>query len=139
MNRILAFLGATPADVGREVPKTRLTSTYLELASFHCALGQGISGGQIGKFRDVLSPRDVAIFEAVAGGDDLVSYGYRLDTDRSVRLGPSDYARFAFEDYCWRFYRKLVTPELRARIKPDVQEAAQLAWRRAVRSLRRAK
>lgn len=138
VNRILVFLGAAPVDVGREVPKTRLTSTYLGLASFHGALGQGISGGQVGKFREILSPRDVAIFEAVAGAD-LVSYGYRLDTARSIRLGPADYAKFSFEDYCWRFCRKLVTPEFRVRIKPDVQEAVQLAWRRITRSLRRAK
>lgn len=138
VNRILTFLGAALVDVGREVPKTRLTSTYLGLASFHGALDQGISGGQVGKFREILSLRDVAIFEAVAG-DALVSYGYRLDTDRSIRLGPADYARFALEDYCWRFCRKLMKPEFRARIKPDVQEAGQLAWRRIVRSLRRAK
>ena len=82
--------------------------------------------------------RDVAIFEAVAG-DVLAMFRYPLSAGSPVRLGPADWARFFFQDYVWRFLRKLVNPEFRRRIKPDVQEAAQLAWRRIVRSLRRAK
>lgn len=136
LRRLFAFLGVDAAAAGRTVPETRLKQHYLQRAPHHQLLDAPISDQKIGIFRTGLTPRDVEVFEMVAG-ETLRRYGYELVTDGAARLTWRDRLRFFFQDTFLRSQRKVGSLALFRQLRREVKESLQLRLRTFLRSRRR--
>jgi len=140
MARILAFLGESPMPLGHEVPETRMRR-YLVQESFaktlHQSLAGKISEGKIGVFLGALSPRDLELFEAVAG-DVLTLYGYGLVTSGTARIRPHERVTGWLQDHVLRYQRKFFGRSATIRRQGWVELGRDLQWRTRtfIRSLR---
>lgn len=110
--RVLGFLGEPFVDTVSSYAATPLTQTLAATQSaWHSSLGQGISASKIGSYRRKFSPREIEIFESIAG-DALDTYGYARDqrSPQPVTLWERQYAQVA--DRAVRWSRKLRRPSV---------------------------
>ena len=136
MRRLFAFLGLGSVSVGRAVPETGLKQHYLQRAPHHGLLDAPISDQKIGAFKTGLRPRDIEVFEMVAG-ETLRRYGYELVTNGAARLTWRDRLRFFFQDTFLRSQRKVGSLALFQQLQRELKESLQLRLRKHLRSRRR--
>lgn len=130
MQRVLAFLGEAPADIKPTVPQTWLTRLYLASGAWTHALAQPISERSVGRYREALSRRELALFEGIAG-ETLQRHGYPLECN--VPAHPKLYERlwFACQDHVVsRFLRQLADPNARRELPHKMREQTQYWFRR---------
>ena len=136
--RVFEFLGVPPVRVvsDRRLPQTRLKETYIKtLGSHYQGLLNPITEGRIRVYQARFTPREVAIFESVAG-DTLERHGYARVTQGVARVRWYEHLRFFWLDYGARYWRKIVNPAGYADTARQVRETAQRKSRKLLRSLR---
>lgn len=133
--KILQFLEAEPELPSPHAERSPRRAYYLAAGAHHRSLERPIHAGRIGVYRDALRPREIELFEAVAGAE-LLELGYALDTDgRGVPNRPEK-VRATFLDSAHRYQRKLLTREGRRQARFELRERGQ-RWARLRRLDRR--
>ena len=132
--RIMTFLGEEDArcpPIDREGPQTDTRERSSKFAH-HATLGKAITTAKIGVFQTAFTPRQIELFEAMAGAA-LARHGYALTT-RQPRppTAVEEIAAFMF-DHTVRYLRKFRQPGALQQISKELR----LVVQQAVRRLRR--
>jgi hypothetical protein len=107
--KVLRFIGEPAMDTLADYASTSLSQVLGSQSAWHSSLRQGISTDKIGRYRRIFAPRDIEVFESIAG-EALSHYGYAPDhaQARGATWLQRTYALFA--DRAVRWGRKLAHP-----------------------------
>jgi hypothetical protein len=133
--RFLSFIGEDDSrcpPIGQEAPKTE-TRDRSSAYAHHASLTKAISAGKIGVYKSAFTPRQVELFEAVAGPE-LAAHGYAPENP-SPRPPTRAEERSAFWfDHTARYLRKFTQPGAARQIAKELKLVLQQATRTLFRS-----
>jgi len=109
LKELLEFLDENPQDLTTEVLDSDLKGVYLKMGSEHDSLSKPISNKKVGFYKKVFTPREIAVFESIAG-DVLTKNGYERATEKNVPINPLEAVYFILKDFFLRVYSKLKQP-----------------------------
>jgi len=128
--QVLAFIGESdaPETAGAAaLPQTETRDRALGF-SHHASLRSAITAAKIGVFENAFSPRQIELFEAVAG-DSLNAYGYPRRFPQPRPPTRREELAAALEDHTLRYLRKFRQPGARRQIAKELRLALQQAVR----------
>ena len=131
--RILGFIGEEQAHDYRAYSETRRTKNYIKAHPLHRSLSEPVTRDKIGKYKDAFNHRDIEIFESIAG-DCLRLYGFPPETSGHTTISSAEKAYFLFQDYIWRYARKLGSPSV---VRLDVEQVVQISARKMMGKIRK--
>ena len=134
LSKIFDFLGEDYSDVVQHIPETGRKQHYVNAATLHGSLNKSISGQKIGVFKSKFKPREIEIFESIAG-ETLTGYGYSLETSGKTQIKPNEMIVFFIEDYLLRYLIKFVRPDMITLITRQIKFEAQLRTRKLLRAI----
>jgi hypothetical protein len=109
--RILHFLGeinCREVSCDSLLDQSEVGRVYTKKKSLHSSLKEGVTTNKIGRFKVALSPREVEIFECIAGKE-LSQFGYERLFATPEPPSFVEKVYFTFLDYSYRYFRKLFT------------------------------
>ena len=109
MDKTFHFLDEEPISIGPEVPNTAAKNYYLQTDEHMLSLKLPITTKKICSFKNVLSEREIAIFEFMAKYA-LRRYGYQLESTGYTEIRKEELIYFYLKDKVYRYYRKYVRP-----------------------------
>jgi hypothetical protein len=128
--RILAFIGEDDAlcpPIGQDLPKTG-TLDHSTTFAHHANLKKAISSGKIGVYKNAFAPRQIELFESVAG-DWLTRHGYARDFERPRPPTRLEKVRAFLLDHTIRYIRKFFQPGAVRQISKECKLALQQRFR----------
>jgi hypothetical protein len=132
--RIMAFIGEDDAlcpPLDQDLPQTGTRERSLAYAH-HASLKKAISAGKIGVYKTAFTPRQVELFESVAG-DWLTRHGYARDFARPRPPTRREELAAFWLDHTVRYLRKFFQPGAFRQIPKELK----LALQQRVRTLTR--
>ena len=132
--RIMAFIGEDDSScppVDQALPDTGTRERSAGYAH-HASLRSAITAAKIGVFKSAFTPRQIELFEAVAG-EALTRHGYALTTEhpRPPTAG-EEFSAFML-DHTVRYFRKFQQPGALRQIAKELRLTLQQRWRRIAR------
>jgi LPS sulfotransferase NodH len=130
--RIMDFIGEDDSKcppVDQDLPETGTRERSAGYAH-HASLRSAITAGKIGVFRTALTPRQIELFEAVAG-DVLVRHGYGLSVAHPRPPTAAEKCSAFMLDHTVRYLRKFMQPGSFKQIGKELKLAVQQAVRRS--------
>ncbi len=132
--RIMSFLGEDDAlcpPIGQALPQTgtlERSSTY----AHHASLKKAISSGKIGVYQSAFTPRQIELFEAVAG-EALLRLGYARDFAAPRPPTRSEELSAFWLDHTIRYLRKFKQPHALRQLAKELHLALQQGVRNRLR------
>ncbi len=128
--RILEFLGEDDSrcpPIDQELPQTDTRNRSAGYAH-HASLRTAITASKIGVFKNAFPPRQIELFEAVAG-DALLRHGYTpIHANPRPPTSAEEFAAFV-TDHTVRYLRKFRQPDARRQLARELRLALQHAFR----------
>jgi hypothetical protein len=128
--RILAFIGEDDAlcpPIGQDLPQTG-TLEHSSTFAHHANLKKAISAGKIGVYKNAFAPRQIELFEAVAG-EWLTRHGYVRDFAQPLPPTRLEKMRAFLFDHTIRYIRKFFQPGAVRQIPKELKLALQQRFR----------
>lgn len=129
VDRISRFLNEDSYDVQTSLPESDRRRFYLNISGHHQSLSEPISKNKTGMFKQKLKPREVEMFESVAGRE-LELYGYQRIYQHPLPVSLIDSVKAFLIDRYFFVSRRIRHPKNFIR---EISQQIQMRWRYLLR------